>query len=256
MISRVSLALVLLCGSAGLARAETAAEVIQRVLDSDPWGMSGAEVAARAVLTDKSGSTRELSFSTRSRVHAPPLSKTIVRFTAPPDLSGASFLQVQRKDGDDDRFLFLPDLKRIRRISGGLRANAFMGTDFSFADLDRRDLRDSDAQILGEETVGKFACWHLLVKPKLSDSEYAKMELWVRKDNALAVKWLMYDRSQVLQKTLTAEEMRRVGGRWFISRSRMVNHRDSHTTVLMLEKITPRNDIPDDEFTMRALEKG
>ena len=103
---------------AGAARSETpassAAEIVANVLESDPWGLNGAEVTASAILTDKRGSKRTLSFVAASKRHDPPLSKSLVRFSAPPDLAGAGFLQIQRRDADDDRFLFLPALKRAR----------------------------------------------------------------------------------------------------------------------------------------------
>src|SRR5262245_13916423 len=121
--------------TSSFAAAETpslsADQVVARVLESDPWGLNGGEITASVVLTDKRGSRRELAFVAASRQHDPPLSKSLVRFSSPPDLAGAGFLQIQHRDGDDDRYLYLPALKRSRRISGNSRSNAFMGTDFS-----------------------------------------------------------------------------------------------------------------------------
>jgi hypothetical protein len=239
------------------ARADlTPEQVIQKVLESDPWGLSGAEVAAHAVLTDKRGANSLLSFSARSRRYDGPLAKSLVRFVAPADLANAGFLLVQKRTGDDDRFLYLTDIKKSRRIAGNLRANAFMGTDFSFADLDRLDLRDSKATPRPDESVGKLACYHLDVQPRRGDSQYSRIEVWVRKDNFLPLKSLFYDKANVLIKTLTSSEMKRVSGRWFITKSRLTNHAESHTTDLVLDKVIPRDDIADEEFTVRALEKA
>src|SRR5262249_42705403 len=144
----------------------TPEQVIQKVLETDPWGLSGADVTAHVVLTDKKGGTNQLAYSARSRNYDPPLAKSLVRFSAPADLAGAGFLQIQKKGDDDERLLFMPDVKKSRRISGNLRANAFMGTDFSFADLDRRDLRDSNAKLDPDEKVSGFLCYHLDALPK------------------------------------------------------------------------------------------
>jgi outer membrane lipoprotein-sorting protein len=238
-----------------LLQAPNANNIVQKVLDSDPWGLSGSEVTARAIIKDSGGATRTLAFSGHSRRHDPPLSKGLVRFSAPADLAGVGFLQIQKKDADDERFLFLPELKRSRRIAGNSRTQAFVGTDFNYADLDRRDLRNSQATIKGDESIGKFACWKLEVLPKAGDAVYARLELWVRKDNNVPLKWQMYSKSGVLLKTLVAEEVKRVSGHWYITRSLMTNHQDSRTTELLLDKVTPRDDIPDDEFTVRNLEK-
>src|SRR5690606_21574519 len=137
----------------------------------------------------------------RSRQHAPPLSKSLVRFQAPAELKGAGFLQVQNSGQDDDRFLFLPELKRARRISGNLRSSSFMGTDFSYADLDRRDLREGTPTLLEEAPLGGVACYVLSVTPKRADTKYSKTELWVRKDNFIPAKMLMFDKSGTLLKT-------------------------------------------------------
>ncbi|HEU4577820.1 MAG TPA: outer membrane lipoprotein-sorting protein [Polyangiaceae bacterium] len=230
-------------------------EIILNVLESDPWGLTRGKVKASAVLTDKRGTKRELAFEAASRRHDPPLSKSIVRFSAPPDLAGAGFLQIQNRNGDDDRFLFLPALKRSRRIAGNLRGSSFMGTDFSFADLDRRDLRDSQARQIGTEKVGSATCFVLDVLPRRGDSQYSHMELWVRADNFLTLRSRMYDKANVLIKTFEARELRRVDGNWFITRSIMRDLKHDHTTVLTLQSIVVDAEIPDEEFTQRALEK-
>jgi hypothetical protein len=238
-----------------LAEEPSGNEIVRRVMVSDPWGLSGAEVKARLTLTDKSGGTSQLAFEGKSLQYDPPLAKSIIRFSAPADLAGAAFLQVQKKSGDDERFLFLPELKRPRRIAGNLRAGAFMGTDFTFADLDRRDIRDSEAKRLADQEVGKFPCYVVDVVPKDKDSSYSHIEVWVRKDNSVPLRMKMYSRAGVLVKTFEANETKRVSGAWFISKSRMVNHEQKHTTDLVLEQISVKSDIPDEQFSVRALEK-
>ncbi|MEY2936065.1 MAG: hypothetical protein RL033_6814 [Pseudomonadota bacterium] len=252
------LALALLLGSAPLpaeAAAPSANEVVRRVLISDPWGLNGAEVKANVVLTDKRGSKRSLSFVATSKPHDPPLSKSIVRFSSPPDLAGAGFLQIQNRNRDDDRYLFLPALRRARRISGNLRANSFMGTDFSFADLDRRDLRDSEARLLGSEKIANWDCYVVDVIPRRGDSQYSHLQLWVRADNFLPLKMKMYDAGNVHLKTFEALEIRSVSRHWFVSKSVMTNHNTEHKTLLSLESIVVNSQVPDEEFSVRALER-
>ena len=79
--------------------------------------------------------------------------------------------------------------------------------------------------------------------------------MWVGKDNYLPFKMQMYDRSDVLLKTFSAQQVQRVSGQWFVTRSKMVNHVESHTTELVLDHITVTQKLADDEFTLRALEK-
>jgi hypothetical protein len=247
----------LLLLTAGAARADqpTARAVVDHVLESDPWGLSGAAISAHAVVRDKSGATRELTFSGRSHRYDGLLSKSLVRFSAPADIAGVGFLQIQAKGGDDDRFLYLPELKRSRRISGSNRGQSFMSTDFSYGDLDRRDLRNAAVRAHGEEALAGFPCWRITVEPSGTDASYARAELWVRKDNFVPLKMQMYSRSGSLLKTLTTQEVRRIHGRWFITRSTMVNEEAGRQTELAITQIDPRDDIADSEFSVRNLEK-
>jgi outer membrane lipoprotein-sorting protein len=132
-----------------------------------------------------------------------------------------------------------------------------MGTDFSFADIDRRDLRDGRSRIEREEKIAKrFDCWVLETTPQRTDSEYARILTWVRKDNFVPLKMEMFDKAQVLLKTFQALEVKRVTGRWFITKSKMVNHREQHETELTLTHVVPKDDIADDQFNVRNLEKN
>jgi hypothetical protein len=233
----------------------TAAELLLRVVDSDPWGLSGASVTARVLLTDKHGGKRELAFDALSRRYEPPFSKSLVRFTAPADLAGAGFLQIQKKSEDDDRFLFLPELKRSRRISGSMRGTSFMGTDFSFADLDRRDLREATATLKGPSTSGQTPCTLIDVVPARSDSPYSHMEICVKEGSWLPLKMTMYDRGRVLAKSYQAQETQKVSGHWFITKSRMTDVLSGHTTDMHLQKIAVDDKLDEELFTVRNLEK-
>jgi outer membrane lipoprotein-sorting protein len=74
-------------------------------------------------------------------------------------------------------------------------------------------------------------------------------------DNFLPLKMKLFDRSSALLKTFSVQEMRRVAGHWYITKSLMVDHLQGHETALTVDKITPAVDIPDEEFTVRNLEK-
>ncbi|MBX3263356.1 MAG: outer membrane lipoprotein-sorting protein [Labilithrix sp.] len=243
-------------GTKAAAPAPTAAQIVAKVVESDPWGLGGAQVAAKAIVTEKGGKRRALVFDAKSRRYAPPLGKSVITFQAPADVAGMKFLQIQNADADDERFLYTPELKRSRRIAGSNRSESFMGTDFSYADLDGRDLRQSSSVLKADETVGKFDCYRVAATPKNGDAVYARIELWVRKDNYVPLKWVMFDKRSQPVKTLVAREIQRHGGRWFITGSRMTDVTTGRSTELVLEKIDRREDIPLDDFSVRAIEKG
>lgn len=228
--------------------------IVDKVIDADPFGMMDSQLSVRAVLHDKNNSERVLQFRLDALRYKFGLSKTITRFSQPADIAGVGFLQIMRDDADDDRFLYLPDLKKSRRIAGATRNNSFMGTDFSFADLDMRDLRESTPTLNGNETIGKYTYYKLTIVPTRADSVYSRFELWVRSDNFLVLKWLMYDKSSTLLKTYQASEMKRVDGHWYASKGRIENHREQHTTDLYLDDMKATK-AADTEFTVNNLEK-
>jgi hypothetical protein len=227
-------------------------EIVLKVLDSDPWGLSGAEVKARAIVV-KDGKTRELAFEARSRRNfTNHTSMSVSSFSAPADIAGSRFLMLQNVSEDDERHLYVPDLKRARRVASANRADAFMGTTFSYADLDRKELRDGKATALADETFAKHDCYHLEVAMK-DTTIYTKMELWVRKDNFVPLKMISTAKNGD-KKTLIAKEIQQRGGRWFMTISKLTD--STGTTELRLEDIKPNVEVPTDVFTVRALEKS
>ena len=232
-----------------------ATQLLERWLTSDPFGFNSADVVAVITLADKAGKKRQLAFSSKAKRYDPPYAKSIVRFSAPADMAGAAFLQVQNRSGDDDRFLFLPELKRARRIAGGLRTGAFMGTDLSYADLDQRDFRQAKATYRREENIAKWACDVIDIVPT-EGSQYSHVEVWLRKDNGMPMRFRMYDKQNALFKTFEALEFKRVSGQWFVSRSRVTNEQSKHSTEVQLEQINLSTHAADDAFTVRALEKS
>jgi hypothetical protein len=233
----------------------SAQQIIDQMLEADPWGLSGAEVVGSATVRDQGGATKVIRFGSRSRRHGKNLSKSLVRITAPADLKGVGLLQIQNQDSDDERHLFLPDLKRARRIVGASRSGSFVGTDFSYGDMDRKDIRQSKAVLKGQVKLGKHDTYHLEITPTGKDALYARMESWVRTDNFVPLKSQMYGKSGALLKTQTAQEIQRVSGRWFIMKSLMVSENERRQTELVLEKVTVNDKIDDGEFTVQNLER-
>jgi hypothetical protein len=231
-----------------------AKQVVERAIDADSWGRAGLEAKARVTVTEKSGQRRELAFEAVSRRHSPPLSKSLLRFTAPADVSGMKFLLVQKSDGDDERTLYVPELKRSRRIAGGNRAERFMGTDFNYADMDRRDVRTGDPALQADENIGKYPCYHASVAVKEADSPYKRVEIWVRKDNLIPLKWVMFDKGGTPVKTLVARELQKHGGKWQITRSLMTDASSGRTTEVLIERMDD-HEVSPEVFSVANLEK-
>jgi hypothetical protein len=232
----------------------TAQQVVDHALDADAWGRDGIAATARLTVTEKNGQKRELAFEAQSRRYAPPLAKSVLRFSAPADVAGMKFLLVQKDEGDDERTVYMPDLKRSRRVPAANRDERFMGTDFTYADMDRKDVRNGTPTLASDENIGKYPCYHVKIGTTESTASYKRIEIWVRKDNLVPLKWVMFDNAGAAMKTLVTKELQRHHGRWQITRSQMVDHRSGRSTEILIDRFENR-EVPLDAFTAASLER-
>src|ERR1039458_4930793 len=113
-------------------------------------------------------------------------SKSVLTFTAPAEVKGVALLIVNHPDRASDQWMWTPSLERERRIAFQDRSTRFFGTDFSFEDLEERDVDQSDFKLLGEEKLDGVDCWVIDSRPKeAKQSQYTNSKLWVRKDHYL-----------------------------------------------------------------------
>ena len=120
---------------------------------------------------------------TFERLGAHGQSKSVLRFTAPAEVKGVALLVVNHPDRASDQWMWTPAIERDRRIALQDRSTRFFGTDFSFEDLEERDVNQYDYALLGEETVDGAACWKNQSTPKQSkSSQYTRSIVWIRKD--------------------------------------------------------------------------
>jgi uncharacterized protein len=256
---RIVLLGVLLLLAPPLVRADSstgAGEILRRMLRTDAFGWNGSEVRMRMVLATRGGETRTRVLESVSRKDGDEV-RSIVRFREPPDVAGTAFLLIQHRDQDDEQYVWLPALRRTRRIVGRERQGSFMGSDFTYADLDQRDFRQNvSSRRLSDENLGQSACFVLEVHPRASTSHYSKLQVWVRQADYVPLRIKFFDPAGTLEKTLYARRVSTMQGRPVIMESRMQNAQNGHSTELLLESIRFRNDIPVDVFTPRSLERG
>ncbi len=235
---------------------QTAEQISERMLAQDPFGWDEAETTVRMTLTDKAGSKKERVMDNLRRRKDGQL-QSVVRFRAPQEVAGTAFLMLERKSGESEQHIYLPGLKRTRRIVGREREGSFMGSDFSYADFERRDTRESTQKRLPDEDLGGVKTYVIESTPKkLENSAYSKIETWVRQDNFLPLRIRFYDKTGKLLKTYYTKRIRTMEGRPVIVEAQMVNKQTGHTTELVVDNLRPRNSIPDTAFTPTALEHG
>jgi outer membrane lipoprotein-sorting protein len=253
----LSLGVLFFAASRGRADApQTAEQIVERMLGQDAFGWDEAETTVRMTLVDANGKRSERVMENLRR-RKDGQQQSIVRFRAPAEVAGTAFLMLEKAKGDTEQHIYLPGLKRTRRIVGREREGSFMGSDFSYADFERRDTRASKQKRLPDEDLGGVKTYVIESVPnKEAESSYGKIETWVRQDNFLPLRIKFYDKSGNLLKTLYTKRIKTMEGRPVIVEAQMVNKQTNHTTEFVVDNLRPRKDLPDTAFTPTALEHG
>ncbi len=201
---------------------------------------------------DANGKVTEKSWATE-RAGSWGTSKLIIRFTAPAEVKGVALLVVNHPDRASDQWMWIPSIGRDRRVALQDRATRFFGTDFSFEDLEERDVEQFDWKMLGEETVEGAPCWKIESRPKQSRaSQYTSNILCIRKDNYVPARVDSFSKEHLVRK-LFYKSIEQVQGIWAARVLEMHDLRRKSRTVLKLEKLTFNAPVKEENFTVQAL---
>jgi hypothetical protein len=179
--------------------------------------------------------------------------KSLIRFLRPRDVQGVGFLTWDYRQGRDKQWLFLPAVGRVQRIAAHERTGSFMGTDFTYEDLEGRDIDDDEYTLLGEDSVFGIPCYMVEGKPVNETSSYSRRVAWIDRSNWLLKKVEFYDRRGKLLKILTIPRHERRGRYWLAPEMTMENVQNGHRTVLEFTEVNYDTGLRDDFFTERFL---
>jgi outer membrane lipoprotein-sorting protein len=213
-------------------------------------------------IVDRRGSERQREMEVRTKKYGPRASRSILFFLTPAEVRGVGLLQWIEPGAADRNWLYLPEMKRVRQISGSDRQGSFVGTDFSYEDLailgEVLDWTDADAAaaVLRMEDVDGHACAVIELVPKTVDVTYAKVRLWLDRDELVARKLELEDKKGRLAKTLLLSDIRPVGHIPAAHALEMRDERGGSRTRVVLTDIRYDTGIAEDEFTERRLERG
>jgi hypothetical protein len=192
---------------------------------------------------------------TFERIGAPGQSKSIIRFTEPPEVNGVALLIANHPERASDQWMWTPALQRDRRIALQDRSTRFFGTDFTFEDLEDRVVGHYDHTLLGEEQIDGAEAWRIQAVAKTSRaSQYSKQILWIRKDNYLTVRIDSYAREDVVRR-LHMSKIGIVQGIWTAQDMTMSDLPRNSRTRLLLEKVQYNLALRESDFTVQALRR-
>lgn len=183
-------------------------------------------------------------------------SKAVLRFVAPAEVKGVALLIHNHKDRASDQWMWTPALQRDRRIALQDRSTRFFGTDFSFEDLEERDVNQYGYKLLGEDTIDGQACWKIESRPvKTKSSQYTHSYVWVRKDIYAFVQVEGHKGNQLVRR-INYRDMERVKGIWTARLMEVFDATRKSKTVMKLEKLDYNLPMKEADFTLQALRRG
>ena len=186
----------------------------------------------------------------------------VTRFISPQDVKGTASLLLERSDRDDDMWVYLPALHKVRRLVSNNKKDSFVGTDFSYADVIGYRVPQWSYKLLPDETVDGQPCWAVEASPKDDDvkasSGYSRRVAWIRKDNAMTVRSEYWDESGQKLKVSTYKDIRLVDkerNRWQAMVMEASNVQTGHRTIIKFDRYDVNVAVSSDAFTVAAMER-
>jgi len=215
------------------------------------------------VLINKNGDERTRDLKSYSKDFGVDEHRTLF-FKSPSDIKNTAFLTYDYDDSakDDDQWLYLPALKKVKRIPSTDKSSSFMGSDFSYFDMTDRDLENYDFKLLKETKVRGHDAWMIESTPRnqkvIDESGYKKSIAIVRKDNYVVVRAINF-MTNGKKKYLDLTKIHEQDGIWLVDEMSMTTKKGKstlHKTILKFSNLKLNATIEDDVFTTRRLEKG
>lgn len=195
--------------------------------------------------------------------------KALSLFESPADIRGTAYLNFdwQNEDRDDDSWLFLPALQRVKRIASSDTSDSFLGSDFTYADINGYELDWYDYSFISEsDSVDGNEVWVIqaVPKPEFKDKAedatgYSKMQSWIRKDNFVQLRGQVWELRGNKIKYFNSSDIELIDGIWTTKRLQVVttrNGRQEHASVLQINSIQYNVAVDDAAFTTEYMQRG
>lgn len=183
--------------------------------------------------------------------------KSLIVFDHPTDVKGTAFLSHTHATTPDNQWLFLPALKRVKRISSSNKSGPFMGSEFAYEDISSQEIEKYTYKYLKDETLDGIDTYVLELKPTYKHSGYTRQKVWIDKQHYRNMKVEFYDRKDSLLKTLTYHNYQQYLGKyWRPDRMEMVNHQTGKSTTLLWENYQFSTGKTDRDFDKASLKRA
>ena len=257
----VSIVAILSVGQSNSAYAVTPVEIMEKnfMVAKVPDTTSQTTMT----LTNKSGQQRvRKTFGTTKLEPNGIDNKRMTRFLEPTDVKGTVSLLTEHSDKDDDIWIYLPSIKKVRRLVSSNKKDSFVGTDFSYGDVIGHKVNEWTHKIVKEEDIDGKPAYMIESAPRdaaiKASSGYSKRVSWIQKDTFVTLRGMFYDEANELVKEAHFSKFRNIDpakGKWQAGELKMKNVQTEHQTVIHIDEFTVNTGVKDDFFTTRYMEQ-
>lgn len=220
-------------------------------------GFVDSEASFTMTLVDKKGRERVRTLRVKSMERSDDGGWGLTIFDEPRDVKGTAFLSYSHGLEPDDQWIYLPALKRVKRISSKNRSGPFMGSEFAFEDLSDFALEKYNYRFLKEAACGELNCFVSEWKPLYEHSGYSHMEVWHDTEHYRTQSIDFYDRRGQHLKTIKLSDYKLYKDRfWRAHQWQVQNHRNGRSTQLHYNNITFGVGLTDRDFDRNALKRA
>jgi hypothetical protein len=248
-----ALATVLTIGLYAQTPQERGLEIAKAAEKADE-GFKSSIVTLKMTLKNKNGQTSERTMVTKTLELTEDGDKSLIAFNSPKDVKGTATLTFTHKIGSDDQWLFLPSIKRVKRISSNNKSGPFVGSEFAYEDLSSQEVEKYTYKFI--EQKGSL----LLVEQDPVDpkSGYTRRVVTYNKDKGYRIEKVdFYDRKNALLKTLTYSDYKLYKNKfWRAATFNMVNHQSNKETLLKFSDYDFDANLTEDDFTQASLKRA
>jgi len=183
--------------------------------------------------------------------------KSLTIFNKPRDVNGTAFLSFSHPVEADDQWLFLPALKRVKRISSRNKSGPFMGSEFAFEDLSSFEVEKYTYKFLAEEPLNELKMFKVEQYPVDENSGYTRRIVWLDTQEYRVYKIDFYDRKDSLLKTLTFSDYKQyLNKHWRADKQEMINHQNGKSTELLWSNYAFKTGLADSDFNRNSLKRA
>ncbi|MFZ0469832.1 MAG: outer membrane lipoprotein-sorting protein [Thiogranum sp.] len=225
--------------------------------DRRDTGFHDSTAGMRMILRNKQGdeSTREIRVRTLEQDGDG--DRSLTTFDEPADVKGTNFLSFTHKSGPDDQWLYLPALKRVKRISSRNKSGPFMGSEFAYEDISSQEVEKYTYKYLRDEPCGELACFVVERYPVDKYSGYSRQVAWIDQQEYRPQKIVFYDRKNAELKTLTYSGYRQYLDKyWRADEMFMQNHQTGKSTRLIWSDYRFQTGLTERDFDRNSLKRA